>query len=522
MSVSFRQSRVLCGILLFLLFFAAKAFAVPQVEWLPGFPQRMGNQTILMWKPLPGAKRYVISRTEEVTKKVVTWEMSDNSYVDQRSELGKSYSYQIVALGADGRPLGASSLAQLEEYHPLTPPVWGGSYQDGAKIYLVWEGDIRSVYYNIYKARQGEPPKVLTASSTNRYVDTDIAKGATYIYTVRSVDKAGKESEASDQLVVTVEGFGAKTAEPEVAHHYVETTLLALKGGATLREPTDIEVFDHQLFVTDLGSRSVAVITADGQVLRHLATKPPEYVGDWGIPWGIGRDREGRRFAVAFLRTPNVRVFGIGGDMLLDILLYPPKGFEDSPIIPQPMDVAIDGVGGLWVTDYAFGQVIHLDKRGYELGRVGTPKIVEKAEPFRSPTFVTVNPKSGEILVVDSLQAKIFRISKDGQLIGTWSRDVQKEGALTLPKGLAALPDGKLLVVDGMLSSLQRLDEKGNVEAVYLTKDVEAAVGEKTKREILATDGIVAPAMDEETGDIYLTSKVRNGIYLLHTPEAAQ
>ena len=62
-----------------------------------------------------------------------------------------------------------------------------------------------------------------------------------------------------------------------------------------------------------------------------------------------------------------------------------------------------------------------------------------------------------------------------------------------------------MLVVDGLLNNLQAVDENGEIRAVYHT----------TEEESLYMPSIVAVAVDPESDDIYLTSKVENAVYRL-------
>ncbi|RMG88351.1 MAG: hypothetical protein D6708_11645, partial [Candidatus Dadabacteria bacterium] len=269
--------------------------------------------------------------------------------------------------------------------------------------------------------------------------------------------------------------------------------------------PTDLAWSDRTLFVTDLGSRSVVALDGDGNFLYRFATEPPGYGGPWGIPWGIGASDDGERIAVTFLRSPNVRVFSRTGDLVLDVTIRPPKGYGDYPKPPQPMDVALDAEGGLWVTEYTFAQVIHFDASGREVGRTGTPRPAEDAGPFRSPTFVAAHTAMGRVVVVDSLLARLFVLDRDGQAVLDWARTKTLEGPLDLPKGVCVTPSGDLLVVDGIRSSLQTFSLSGEIREVFYSPD----------KDYLDLRGLVSAAVDPRTGDLFALSKVDSAIYRL-------
>ena len=259
------------------------------------------------------------------------------------------------------------------------------------------------------------------------------------------------------------------------------------------------------MLTTDLGSRSVLALDREGVLLYRFGARPLEYEGEWGIPWGLDAGLEGRWMALTFLRSRNVRVFSREGDLLQDWPLRNPPGYEDDPRVPQPMDVAMDGAGGLWVSDYTFAQIVHLDEKGKELGRVGTPRGEDGFGPFRSPTFLAYDAVSDRLFAVDSLLAQVFVIGMDGVIQGLWDRPKATEGALNLPKGLTVTRDGEVLVVDGIRSSLQSFTPEGEIRAVYHSPD----------KKYLDLRGLVSVAEDPKTGEIYALSKVDSTVYRL-------
>jgi sugar lactone lactonase YvrE len=254
-----------------------------------------------------------------------------------------------------------------------------------------------------------------------------------------------------------------------------------------------------------MGSRAIQEFTPDGTLVRRIGVKPQNYPREWGIPWGMDSDAEGKVFAVTYLKTPYVRIFDRNGKMLLDHEVLKPQELKDYPLIPQAMDVLLDGSGGFWVSEFSYGQLIHYDEKGNELKRVGTPKFLEEGEPFKTPTFLARQPKTGDIWVSESLQGKIFRITQSGEIIGFMDNRDGEMGVLIMPKDIAPGKEGELLVIDGMLGSLQSFDENGNLVAVYYTPELE----------YLELPNIVAVAYDASTGDIYVSSKIESAIFRL-------
>ena len=120
-------------------------------------------------------------------------------------------------------------------------------------------------------------------------------------------------------------------------------------------------------------------------------------------------------------------------------------------------------------------------------------------------TFLARQPKTGDIWVSESLQGRIYRITQEGEIIGFMDNRDSELGVLIMPKDIAPGKEGELLVIDGMLGSLQSFDENGNLVAVYYTPELE----------YLELPSIVAVAYDPTTGDIYVSSKIESAIFRL-------
>lgn len=493
---------------LLLVFMPGQGFSETKLSWMDGFPMRMGGQVLLMWMPFPGAAKYHITRNEPETGAVVAWEAAGNNFMDTQASFEKAFVYTVKALTAEGLTLAVTSASRIEGYRELDPPEWGGTHQSEGKIFLVWHGDPRTVHYNLYKAEENAKPQIAGTTNKTSYVDRDVKAGKTYTYFLRALDQLGRESKGSEPLTLTAESAAAKVEE-KLQTRKVEITRFALAQEVRLGEPTELLIRKGFFYVTDTGSRSVMVLGPDGKLIRRFGTKPIEYKGAWGIPWGIAADSYGKRFAVTFLLSPNVRVFDENGQMVQDNVIEPPPDLEPAkrlPAKPQPMDVAMEEQEGLWITEYTYGQIIFLDVRGVEGGRVGTARPLENSGPFKSPTFLMMDAKDKALSVVDSLQSRIFKMTLDGEIIGFWGNNLEGPGSLHLPKGITLYGENEILVVDGILSTLQAFDKKGKLLAVYEPDE---------KNGVPMPKGMVNVAVDGENGDIYVVSKIENAIFRL-------
>ncbi|MBI5014217.1 MAG: hypothetical protein HZB55_01845 [Deltaproteobacteria bacterium] len=474
--------------------------------WMQGFPLRAGAQVLLMWEPFPGAVGYRVVRKDLSTGEEVSRNVATTQQVDTEARPDRSYAYTVQVILQGESPGSVSEVRRLLGVRPLEAPRGVQSYQEASSVRLVWEPVEGAVFYNVYRNGAEEHPVLITSAQETKFADNSLEGGATYVYRIRSVGQDGRESPDSSLLTVTVRSTqAAGKAEPYVRRYVQRVSMIRQGLGYRLREPTDISFSKGTLFVTDLGSRSVLVFAPEGDLLYQFATMPPEYAGAWGIPWGLSVSPDGLRVAVTFLRSSNVRVFSRDGKLLHDVAVGKAPGFQNCPDVPQPMDVVFDVRGDLWVTEYAYAQVVHLGRDGKEIGRVGSPRQSETPGPFRNPTFLAFDAEAETLYVADSLRSVIFGVAYGGDVTWIWNRPRGSEGAMYLPKGLAVWGKGRLLVVDGLTSSLQSFHGGGHIEGVYYSEN----------RQYLDLRGMVSVDADPATGDIYALSKVDSAVYRL-------
>ncbi|PLX43324.1 MAG: hypothetical protein C0609_08510 [Deltaproteobacteria bacterium] len=494
-------------------FCAGESLSIGVVNWQQGTPQRAGSQTILMWQGYPGAVKYTLTRKEVRSGRLDTWETIAPLYIDRKFDPAQSYDYHIIAYSSDGRPIAVSDTVTLQAERPLKAPVWGGSHQDGGEAFLIWDSDPRAKYHNIFRRQAGGEPKLIASVQQGKYVDKNIIPGLEYVYHLVSVGATGKESPQSDELVFDVELWEGGEARSPATVKYVEVELVIIGPSENaFAEPTDMVVYKDHLYVSDLGSRAITEFDLDGKFIRRFGMMPYGYIGDWGIPWGFDISEDGSLFAITFLKSNKLRFFNSKGQYLNEIEVLKPEMLEDSPIPPQPMDIVFDGTGGYWISENSYAQLIHYNKRGEEMGRVGIPKYIADSEPFRTPTFIARDKSSGDIWIADSLQGKVFRVASDSEIIGYFDKRDEEAGSLFLPKGLAIKEDGDVLVVDGILGSLQSYSPTGILTEVYFSP----------KLNHLALPRMVSVAIDPKSGQILLASKLSNAIYKLREVIPAQ
>jgi DNA-binding beta-propeller fold protein YncE len=214
-------------------------------------------------------------------------------------------------------------------------------------------------------------------------------------------------------------------------------------------------------------------------------------------PYGIATDARGRLYVVdTFLK--RIHVFDAAGNQYF---FFP----ADRTMLASPVGIAIDKDGVAYITDSKKGLVyIFKDSGKTFLSTIGR-------DIFKRPTGIAVNPKTSELLVVDTLQSRVFRFdlssrspkgsfgtdgatkgrfhyptnifvtltgniivsdalnfrvqvfSPQGRFLFTFGRMGDVPGTFSRPKGVAADSDGNIYVVDALFDNIQVFDNSGRL-----------------------------------------------------------
>ena len=166
-------------------------------------------------------------------------------------------------------------------------------------------------------------------------------------------------------------------------------------------------------------------------------------------PYGVETDSAGRLYVVdTFLRT--VHVFDVKGGAYY---LFP----SDKAHLVSPIDIAIENASGsIYVSDSKEGVVkIFTDAGKNFAGEMGK-EILER------PTGIAVNEKTSELLVVDTLNATIFRFDlTDHKLKGKFGGSGKADGQLNFPTNICVNSDGIIFAADSLNFRIQQFTPDG-------------------------------------------------------------
>jgi len=126
--------------------------------------------------------------------------------------------------------------------------------------------------------------------------------------------------------------------------------------------------------------------------------------------------------------------------------------------LEQPTGVAIEPKSGdIYLVDTRRHQVLNFNQSGKLKKRFGSRG--EKAGEFNYPTLIWEN--KGTLMVTDSLNFRIQLFDLDGKYRSSFGKAGQSSGNQSRPKGVAMDKQGYIYVVDALLNNIQLFDKKG-------------------------------------------------------------
>lgn len=234
--------------------------------------------------------------------------------------------------------------------------------------------------------------------------------------------------------------------------------------------PRALDSDGSTLWVIDKAARVQLLDAATGEPLVEWKTPRHEN----GMPVGVTCTMLGGRpvTLVADTHESRVLVYERGADPTAEARIIGEFGsYGTGPgqfIYPTDAVVANDPAFGtrIYVSEYGGDDRISVFNERFEFqfafGTFGTGEDPTKVE-FNRPQTLAVDEVNRELIVVDSCNHRIGRLTLDGELIawvGSPETAGRGLGQFTYPYGIAILDDGTALVVENENGRVQRVDLK--------------------------------------------------------------
>ena len=148
----------------------------------------------LTWNAVSGATSYRVFRSESRgTGYSLLGTTSSTSYVNTGAAVGKTYYYRVKAVNSVGTS-GYSNIVSGKATLPAPVLNIGLSVSSG-KPMLAWDAVPGATSYRIYRSTsRGTGYSLLATTTSTSYVNTSAAKGTTYYYRVKAVNRDGMVS----------------------------------------------------------------------------------------------------------------------------------------------------------------------------------------------------------------------------------------------------------------------------------------------------------------------------------------
>ena len=203
--------------------------------------------------------------------------------------------------------------------------------------------------------------------------------------------------------------------------------------GLSFPRGVTIDTQGHRI-VTD-HNHAVSIYTRDGKLKKRFGKKGGER-GEFKYPQGVAADNAGLLY-IADQGNSRVQVCNMAGDC--DRMI----GDRDPGRLQEPIDVAIDGDGDIYVTDYTAEQVKIYTASGQYKSSITAADVLQQNW---QPQYVAVD--GDRQLYVTDWKNHCVHVLKDGRHIQQIGSKGDREGCFNDPTGIVLSLDGDLIVCD--------------------------------------------------------------------------
>ncbi len=217
--------------------------------------------------------------------------------------------------------------------------------------------------------------------------------------------------------------------------------------------PTDIVAVNDLIYVADTQNNRIQIFNRSG-----------EYKGKWTVleyPHGITADNSGNIYI-----TNDQSIYKIASDGTFQ----QEWGKNLINIFSMPYGPGYFQNDYLFVPDSEKNLIRKISITGklMDTWSGGTEEL-----SFNTPKGIALSP-DGDIIVADTYNNRICKLSSDGILIKTWGKKGTDDGEFNWPHGVASDEDGNIYVADSYNKRIQKFDSSGNFIKAWDGSDNEA------------------------------------------------
>jgi DNA-binding beta-propeller fold protein YncE len=200
------------------------------------------------------------------------------------------------------------------------------------------------------------------------------------------------------------------------------------------------------LYVTDMGNVRIQKFDKNG---RFLAKWGSQGTGDGQFtrPLDLAVDTQGNVYVIDDRSDPKGRIQKF--DSSCKFLARFGEGLFADPGL-----ITVDGLGNIYVPDFALGTILKLNNQGELLATWGSSGTGEGQ--FRGPSGIEVDGQ-GNIYVVDSGNGRIQKLDRDGNFLLQWGSKGSGDGQFREPYGIRVASDSSIYVSDYLNNRIQKL-----------------------------------------------------------------
>jgi RHS repeat-associated protein len=247
-------------------------------------------------------------------------------------------------------------------------------------------------------------------------------------------------------------------------------------GNGQFKEPWGIAAgADGNLWVVDTGNFRVEEFNEKGEFIQKFGTKATagskgtEFVEPEGIataPGGMIWVSDGAGARVAQFRES---VSSESERFVLNVSTSKSENSE-NPGLVDPLGLATDSTGKLWVADEVGNRILEYDSGGGFIRAVGSTGSGDGQ--FKNPTGVAVSP-SGNILVADRANNRIEEFKPNGTFLYKLGTAGSGKENLSEPRGLASGTGNAVFIADKGNNRIQKasVDPTFDSQAIVIAYD---------------------------------------------------